>query len=118
MLFSILRYTGASVGLIGTVECRLNDEILTVGRENELANMTTPDPEELYAILSEMVGDGCEYAVMEVTSHALALRKTDPIDFEVAVFTNLTEDHLDLHQNMDVIWACFCLYDLYPFPLA
>jgi nucleoside phosphorylase len=63
--------------------------------------MTTPDPEELYEIIKDMALDGAEYLVMEVSSHALALSKVDPIEFEVGVFTNLTPEHLDLHGSME-----------------
>jgi UDP-N-acetylmuramyl-tripeptide synthetase len=63
--------------------------------------MTTPDPEDLYRMLAVMVEDGVEYVVMEVTSHALALGKLEPIHFAAAVFTNLTPEHLDFHGTMD-----------------
>jgi UDP-N-acetylmuramyl-tripeptide synthetase len=63
--------------------------------------MTTPDPEELYRILEEMRRSGVEIVVMEVSSHALALHKVEPIIFDVSVFTNLTEDHLDFHGDME-----------------
>ena len=108
MLFAILRHTGASVGMIGTVECRLNSEVLTVGRENELANMTTPDPAALYELLAKMKARGAKYVVMEVTSHALALRKVAPLHFARAVFTNLTPDHLDLHGDMEAYFREKC----------
>ena len=67
--------------------------------------MTTPDPEQLFAILGEAVADGCEYAVMEVTSHALYFDKVAPITFDVSVFTNLSEDHLDFHRDMNSYFA-------------
>ena len=92
-------------GLIGTAGCLSPKGKIEIKPSNPNANMTTPDPEELYQILRVMADAGARVAVMEVTSHALALRKTDPIDFEVAVFTNLTEDHLDLHQNMENYFA-------------
>lgn len=105
MLFHVLRATGHSVGLIGTLECRINEEIVTVKGQNTLANMTTPDPEQLYALLDEMRARGVSYVVMEVTSHALALGKVAPLHFTRAVFTNLTADHLDLHGDMETYFC-------------
>ncbi len=101
MLYHILRHAGYSVGLIGTVECRCNDEVLYPSNANALANMTTPDPEELYRLLYEMRERGATYVVMEVTSHALAFDKIAPLHFSRAVFTNLTPDHLDFHGDME-----------------
>ncbi len=105
MLFRILRHQGYCVGLIGTLECRVNEEQITPQGSNALANMTTPDPEQLYALLDEMRRRGVSYVVMEVTSHALAFDKVAPLHFSRAVFTNLTPDHLDLHGDME---AYFC----------
>ena len=101
MLRSILEAAFHPCGLIGTVGCESKGRRLELGSENPLANFTTPDPRELYAILAEMVRDGVEYVLMEVTSHALALGKLEPIQFEAAIFTNLTPDHLDFHKTMD-----------------
>ena len=101
MLAHILRTEGHSCGLIGTVECRLNDRVLSVRGGDPLANMTTPDPAELYRLLAEMRDGGATYVVMEVTSHALALSKVVPLRFFRAVFTNLTPEHLDFHGDME-----------------
>ncbi len=101
MLFEILRAAGHSTGLIGTVECRCNDTVLHAQNPQTLANMTTPDPAELYFLLSEMKRMGAKYVVMEVTSHALAFQKVEPLYFHRAVFTNLTPEHLDLHGDME-----------------
>lgn len=101
MLYHILQSAGYSVGLIGTVECRCNTEVIEVARPVEVANMTTPDPAQLYALLDEMRRRGVFYVVMEVTSHALALQKVEPLFFKRAVFTNLTADHLDMHGDME-----------------
>ena len=97
ILYEILESAGYKVGLIGTVE------YLSCGRRkiHSRGNMTTPDPETLYSTLRMMSDDGVEYVVMEVSSHALAQHRTDPIKFEVAVFTNLTEEHLDFHSDME-----------------
>lgn len=77
-------------GLIGTVGCESMGRYLEKDTQNELASMTTPDPPDLYRMLAEMVRDGVEYVLMEVTSHALALGKLAPIEFDVAIFTNPT----------------------------
>jgi UDP-N-acetylmuramoyl-L-alanyl-D-glutamate--2,6-diaminopimelate ligase len=63
--------------------------------------LTTPDPEELYPLLSSFVSEGCENVVMEASSHALALGKLDALTPELAVFTNLSPEHLDFHGTMD-----------------
>ena len=96
MVLEILEAAGFYVGLIGTVE------YLSANRRkiNSDVCMTTPDPSHLYSMLGEMQKDGVEYVVMEVSSHALAQSRTDAIFFEVAVFTNLTEEHLDFHSDM------------------
>ena len=105
MLAHILESAGHKTGLIGTVECRCGGEVLAAENPESLANMTTPDPAELYALLSKMRDMGAEYVVMEVTSHALALEKVEPLFFKRAVFTNLSEDHLDFHADMDAYFA-------------
>lgn len=101
MLKNILDSAGIPCGLIGTVRCT------SVGRDVEkrcgdpLSNMTTPDPEELYPMLNDMAEDGVEYVIMEATSHALFYEKLAPIEFEIGIFTNLTQDHLDFHSSME-----------------
>ncbi len=109
MIFEILTRSGERCGLIGTEgsfvsvgedEDREADE-LGIRPRSSLANMTTPDPPELYQILDKMKRCGVRYVIMEVTSHSLALYKTAPIFFDVGVFTNLTEDHLDFHISME-----------------
>ena len=100
MLSGLFSALGYRCGLIGTVACESAGRRLEAKSANALANMTTPDPEELYALLAEMVRDGVTHVFMEVTSHALALGKCDPIHFDMAVFTNLTQDHLDFHGSM------------------
>ncbi len=105
MLFHILQRQGWRVGLIGTLECRVGDEQITVQGGHALANMTTPDPEQLYALFDEMRRRGVSYVVMEVTSHALALDKVAPLHFSRAVFTNLTPDHFDVHGDMEAYYV-------------
>ncbi len=111
MIFEILSRSGYRCGLIGTAGNMISSpsedntgavyKELDVRSTSPLANMTTPDPPELYKILSKMRNEGVKYVVMEVTSHALALKKVAPIEFEVGIFTNLSEDHLDFHQTME-----------------
>ena len=84
----------AKVGLIGTMENHIGDEILETDR-------TTPESIELQALFARMRDAGCSYAVMEVSSHALELDRVAGIHFDVAAFTNLTEDHLDFHKTME-----------------
>ncbi len=111
MLAHILRCAGIPVGIIGTVGVLgLSGQPLGIRSHNETANMTTPDPEELYAILAAMAEEGKGYkerpvVVMEVTSHALLLNKTAPLTFHHAVFTNLTPEHLDMHGTMEDYYA-------------
>ncbi len=102
LLAELLRAAGYRCGLLGTVCCQGADgKALSAQNDDPLANMTTPDPAGLYRMLAQMAEEGAEYAVMEVTSHALALHKVDAIPFEIALFTNLTQDHLDFHGDME-----------------
>ncbi len=102
LLCELFEAEGHRCGIMGTVCCRSADGVvLSPKNVGSLANMTTPDPEDLYPMLAEMAEDGVEYVFMEVTSHALALRKVDAIEFEMGVFTNLTQDHLDFHGDME-----------------
>ena len=81
-------------GILGTVGYRIGDEV----RE---ATRTTPEAPEVQALLREMVGRQCGACAMEVSSHALSLRRADGITFAAGIFTNLTRDHLDFHADMD-----------------
>lgn len=105
LIYEILTRAGKKCALIGTMGCLVSGKRIDIKPADPKANMTTPDPEELYKILSVAVAEGAEYAVMEVTSHALSLGKVEPILFDTAVFTNLTEDHLDFHENMGNYFA-------------
>ena len=97
MLENILSEEGKKTGFIGT------GRIVSDGRSlsDEYYSMTTPDPDVLYSSLKRMENDGCEYVIMEVSSHSLALEKVAPLYFEVAVFTNLSHEHLDFHGSVD-----------------
>lgn len=81
-------------GLIGTIEYRIGNEALP-------ATHTTPESLELNGLLARMVESGCTAAVMEVSSHALHQHRVDALEFTTAVFTNLTQDHLDYHGSME-----------------
>lgn len=85
---------GHKVGLIGTVE-------YIVGTEKLTATHTTPESLELHEMFSKMVAMQCTHCVMEVSSHSLTQYRVYGIDFSAAVFTNLTQDHLDYHGTMD-----------------
>jgi len=93
----MLRYLGHKTGLIGTNGARIGENLIDI----PFATSTTPDPLELQEIFSYMLDRGVKYVVMEVSSHALALYKLEGLTFDVSVFTNLTQDHLDLHGTMD-----------------
>lgn len=105
MLRAIWESSMEKCGLIGTVHCYSGGKLLDSRAANSLANMTTPDPEDLYRLLAEMVRDGVETVILEATSHALALGKLDALHFDAAVFTNLTPEHLDFHGDMESYFA-------------
>ena len=94
----LLSAAGHRTGLIGTVE----NQIDTISLPSKY---TTPDAYQLQSLLAKMAAAGCEYVVMEVSSHALAQHRVDGLHFEVAVFTNLTQDHLDFHHTMEEYFA-------------
>ena len=98
MIQHILREYENEPGLVGTVEYR-------IGRRVIPATRTTPEAPELQGMLWEMQEEQCRTAIMEVSSHALALKRVHGIDFDVAVFTNLTQDHLDFHGDLERYFA-------------
>lgn len=85
---------GCKAGLIGTMENRIGDEVLPTDR-------TTPESFELQGLFARMRDAGCRFAIMEVSSHAVSLDRVGGVHFDVAAFTNLTEDHLDFHKTME-----------------
>ena len=101
LLFKIFADAGYKCGLIGTLESRSYRGRIALSHDDPLANMTTPDPAELYRVLSVMKAEGVEILFIEASSHALELSKLDALRFDTAVFTNLTEDHLDFHGDME-----------------
>ena len=100
LIFEILTKAGYNVGFIGTGRILINEISLT----NNEYSMTTPDPDLLYHSLALMQEAGCEYVVMEVSSHSLALNKVAPIIFEYAIFTNLSDEHLDFHTSKEAYY--------------
>ena len=90
----ILEQAGKKVGLIGTIHNEIADMVIP-------AKHTTPDPYQLHALFDRMVKAGCEYVVMEVSSHALEQKRVAGCHFVAAAFTNLTQDHLDYHGTME-----------------
>ena len=98
MIESVFDATGEPVDLVGTIEYRAGDERLTADR-------TTPDSVVLQEWFAKMVAAGVRYAVMEVSSHALSLKRTHGIRFAAAVFTNLSREHFDFHKNFEEYFA-------------
>jgi UDP-N-acetylmuramoyl-L-alanyl-D-glutamate--2,6-diaminopimelate ligase len=94
ILSRMLRAAGRKIAMVGTVEYR-------IGNQTYPAPHTTPEALELNQLFDNAVQAGCTEAVMEVSSHALEQQRTFGIPFEVAVFTNLTRDHLDYHRTME-----------------
>lgn len=94
MVMNIFDSAGLKPGLIGTVE-------YIIGRRAIPATRTTPEAVDLQQMLDQMTGAGCHSAVMEVSSHALVQKRALGIEYDAAVFTNLTHDHLDYHQTME-----------------
>lgn len=105
MLKTIFCHSGYKTALLGTAKSMLGDAEYTPPLEawekNDYLTMTTPDPEILYRAFADLASRGVEVVVMEASSHALALKKLDPIDFAVGIFTNLSHEHLDFHGTME-----------------
>ncbi|MGI6126682.1 MAG: UDP-N-acetylmuramoyl-L-alanyl-D-glutamate--2,6-diaminopimelate ligase [Planifilum sp.] len=94
LIQTILNDRGTPAGLIGTIHMRIGDRSYPVRN-------TTPDAVDLQRSFRMMCEEGCRYAVIEASSHALDLGRTRGCEFHAAVFTNLTQDHLDYHETMD-----------------
>ncbi|MBN2684694.1 MAG: UDP-N-acetylmuramoyl-L-alanyl-D-glutamate--2,6-diaminopimelate ligase [Pontiellaceae bacterium] len=94
MIRDVLRAGGFEPGLLGTVAYE-------VGERSIPATRTTPEATEIHSMFERMCQHGCDAAVMEVSSHAIAMERVHGIEFNVAVFTNLTRDHLDFHGGME-----------------
>ena len=94
LLYKLVRALGHKAGLLSTVVNYIEDEAVP-------ATHTTPDAIELNGLLRRMVDAGCEYAFMEVSSHAIAQERIAGLDYDGALFTNLTRDHIDYHKTFD-----------------
>jgi len=97
LIASIPEAAGEPVAMTGTVEYRL-------GNERKKADRTTPEAPDMQRLLRQAVSIGCKSAVMECSSQAMDFHRCDELDYEVAVFTNLTRDHLDYHKTMENYW--------------
>ena len=94
MTESIFKNLNIDIGVIGTISYRYANIIID-------APNTTPQSLDLYKMMAEMVKAKIKYLIMEVSSHSLVLGRVSGIEFDIAVFTNLTQDHLDFHKTMD-----------------
>ena len=93
MLRSILSAAGCRCGILGTIAYE-------TGRRTLPASITTPESVDIQEFLAEMLTEGMEYAALEVSSHAMCMRRVDFVQFAAAVFTNLTSEHLDYHRSI------------------
>ncbi len=94
MTESVFQALNINIGVIGTINYRYAGTVID-------APNTTPQAMDLYKMMHEMVNAGIKYLIMEVSSHSLVLGRVSGIEFDIAAFTNLTQDHLDFHKNMD-----------------
>lgn len=94
LLFKLFRQFGYTCGLISTVQNQIDDEIIP-------ATHTTPDAISLNALLQQMVSQGCRYVFMECSSHAIHQHRITGLQFDGALFSNITHDHLDYHKTFD-----------------
>jgi len=94
LLYHLWKIKGEKAGLIGTIHNKIDDETLP-------ANFTTPQPPEIHSLLRNMLNKGVRYVAMEISSHALALRRTEELYLDGAIFTNFSQDHLDFHKTME-----------------
>ncbi len=94
LIEAILKEANKNPAVIGTINCRFKDRVI-------LSKNTTPGPADLQGMLKEMSDEGIDYAIMEVSSHALDQDRTGGINFHSGIFTNLTQDHLDYHNTLE-----------------
>ncbi|MBI2842806.1 MAG: UDP-N-acetylmuramoyl-L-alanyl-D-glutamate--2,6-diaminopimelate ligase [Armatimonadetes bacterium] len=108
LVHSILQTAGRTAGLIGTLGARIGDRPIETEH-------TTPESADLQSIFARMVNEGVQAIAMEVSSHGLVQGRTDWCEFDCAVFTNLTQDHLDFHESLeDYLSAKLVLFRDYP----
>jgi UDP-N-acetylmuramoyl-L-alanyl-D-glutamate--2,6-diaminopimelate ligase len=94
LLYNLFKGLGYQVGLLSTVENKINNQVIP-------SKYTTPDALSLNELLSKMVEQGCQYAFMEVSSHAIVQHRITGLSFTGSAFTNITHDHLDYHKTFD-----------------
>lgn len=99
LLMQLLQAVGRNAGYIGTLGAR-------TAREEFQTDLTTPFPPQVQSLLQRFAERGVDSVAMEVSSHALQQRRVDGVEFKVAVFTNLTQDHLDFHRSLDDYFQC------------
>jgi UDP-N-acetylmuramyl-tripeptide synthetase len=99
ILESILKAAGHKVGVIGTINVRYNGKLYDT-------EVTTPESIDLQKIFFDMKNAGITHVIMEVSSHAVDLNRVDHCRFDIGIFTNFTQDHLDYHKTMDEYWKC------------
>jgi UDP-N-acetylmuramoyl-L-alanyl-D-glutamate--2,6-diaminopimelate ligase len=105
LLYKLFTSLGYTCGLISTVQNKIGKKVLS-------ATHTTPDAANLNQLLAQMVDEGCSYAFMEVSSHAIHQHRIDGLDFAAGIFTNITHDHLDYHKTFDeYIRVKKCFFD-------
>ncbi len=103
LLREIFESAGFKTGVIGTVRCLSGNgtDVISDSPESSVNSMTTPEPEKLYPELAKMNAEGVEIVFMEASSHSLVQERLAPLKFVLGIFTNLTEDHLDYHPDME-----------------
>jgi UDP-N-acetylmuramoyl-L-alanyl-D-glutamate--2,6-diaminopimelate ligase len=92
----VLNSSGRKAGLISTAECRIGDQLLP-----DTGRFTTPEAPQVQSMLAQMVDAGCQWAVIEATSHGLALHRVDECEYDIAALTNIGTDHLDFHGSLE-----------------
>jgi len=108
LLFQLFRSLGFKAGLLSTIENRINEQTYS-------ATHTTPDPVKINELLNKMVAEKVHYCFMEVSSHAIHQKRIAGLHFDGAVFTNITQDHLDYHQTFkNYLYAKKALFDSLP----
>ena len=99
LIEAILQKAGLSVGVIGTIDYRFKDKRFD-------SAVTTPESADLMRILRKMVDEGVTHVVLEVSSHGVDLERITSCEFDIGIFTNLSQDHLDYHKDMATYWQC------------
>ncbi len=108
LLYDLFRTLGYKCGMLSTIENKINDEVFT-------ATHTTPDPLQINEMLREMVDQSCDFAFMEVSSHAVDQKRIAGLHFAGGIFTNMSHDHLDYHKTMKAyIEAKKSFFDVLP----